>query len=267
MVAALVAACHPGPTVAVTTVAALLGAGVGMDPAPLVLFTLAVLSGQLSVGWSNDAIDASRDLASGRTDKPAATGAVTPPLLWRAATIAAAATMALSVLLGAGAVQLLLPAAGWAYNLGLKATWFSGAAYAVGFAALPAAPFLMLDGAPAPPWWAPTAGALLGIGAHVANVLPDLTDDLATDVRGLPHRLGVRASVALMAGTLFAAVLVTAFGPADADLTVATVGSVAGLVLAALAVTVSWRRPGSRAAFPLVMGLALLAAVLFAAGT
>ena len=37
------------------------------------------------------------------------------------------------------------------------------------------------------------AGALLGVAAHVTNVLPDLADDDRTGIRGLPHRLGARA--------------------------------------------------------------------------
>lgn len=266
MVAALVGACHPGPTFVVTTLAVLLGVGVGLDAGQVILLALAVLAGQLSVGWSNDALDAARDRASGRTDKPAATGQVGEHTLRQAAAGSAAAALALSAPLGAGAVHLLLPAAGWAYNLGLKGTWFSGAAYAVGFAALPAAPYLMLETPLAPPWWAPTAGALLGVGAHVANVLPDLSADLASDVRGLPHRIGVRPSILLMAGALATAVVVAAFGPADADLAVATAGSLTGGVLAALAVAISWRDPRSRASFPLVMGLAVLVAALFAAG-
>lgn len=264
--AALLTSCHPGPTLAVTTVAALLGAGVGLGAGQVVLLTLAVLAGQLSVGWSNDAIDAERDLARGRTDKPAASGQVSAAVLWWAAAASAAACLGLSAFLGAGAVHLLLPAAGWVYNLGIKGTWWSGAAYAVGFGALPAAPFLMLDGSPAPPWWPPVAGALLGLGAHVANVLPDLTDDLASDVRGLPHRIGARPSVVLMAGALGAAVVVTAFGPTDTDPVIAWGGSSLGLALAARAVAISWRDPHDRASFPLVMALAVLVAGLFAVG-
>ena len=38
------------------------------------LVTAAVLAGQLSIGWSNDLIDARRDRAVGRTDKPLAVG-------------------------------------------------------------------------------------------------------------------------------------------------------------------------------------------------
>jgi hypothetical protein len=37
--------------------------------------------------------------------------------------------------------------------------------------------------------WAFAAGALLGVAAHFANVLPDLDDDRATGVRGLPQSL------------------------------------------------------------------------------
>ena len=38
------------------------------------------------------------------------------------------------------------------------------------------------------------AAAALGSAAHFVNVLPDLADDAATGVHGLPHRLGPLAS-------------------------------------------------------------------------
>lgn len=55
------------------------------------------------------------------------------------------------------------------------------------------------------------ADALLGVGAHVANTLPDLDDDAATGVHGLPHRIGRTASSAvapLLLGAGVAAVCV-----------------------------------------------------------
>ncbi|MGH3680824.1 MAG: UbiA family prenyltransferase, partial [Natronosporangium sp.] len=42
-------------------------------------------------------------------------------------------------------------------------------------------------------------------GAHFANVLPDLADDAATGVRGLPHRLGAIGSALAATGLLLAA--------------------------------------------------------------
>ena len=266
MVRALAGSCHPGPTVAVTLVAVLLGLGVDLPAGTVVLLGAAVLSGQLSVGWSNDALDAERDAGVGRTDKPAAAGRVGRAVLWWAAALGAAATVPLSLLLGAtaGGALLGLPAAGWAYNLGLKGTWFSGAAYAVGFAGLPAGVFLAAG--QAVPAWAPVAGALLGLGAHVANVLPDLADDEATGVRGLPHRIGVRASALLLAVSLGAASVLAALGPPGDPGAVRLVG--AGLAVSAavvLAVAVS-RRPDSRAAFPAVIVLAVLTVVLVVLG-
>lgn len=264
---ALAGACHPAPTAAVSLVSVLLALGVGLDGWRLVVFGLAVLTGQLSIGWSNDALDAHRDQVSGRTDKPAALGEVTRGQLWWAAGSAAAATVVLSLLLGAGVVIVLLPLAGWAYNLGLKGTWWSGAAYAVGFASLPAGPWLSLPDATAPPWWAPVAGALLGVGAHVANVLPDLEEDRAAGIRGLPHRLGPRRSLVLMATALVAAVLVTGFGPDDTSLPVAVGGTAVAVLVAGSAVWLSWRRPENRASFPAVLALALLVSVQFGLAT
>jgi len=70
-----------------------------------------------------------------------------------------------------------------------------------------------LPGHPAPPAWLVAAGALLGGGAHFANVLPDLEDDAATGVHGLPHRLGASGSTIAAAVLLLGATLTLVFGP------------------------------------------------------
>ena len=44
-------------------------------------------------------------------------------------------------------------------------------------------------------------------------MLPDLADDAATGVRGLPHRLGAAGSQVAAAGLLLAATLTLVFGP------------------------------------------------------
>jgi 4-hydroxybenzoate polyprenyltransferase len=208
---ALARSCHPGPTALVTLLGAGLAVGRRLPPGRATTYVLAVLTGQLSIGWSNDAVDARRDAATGRADKPAARGEVTPPALWAAAGAAAAVSTVASLRLGRGAVHLVLPAAGWSYNLGLKGSPASALAYVTGFAALPASAWLA--GGERPPWWAPTGAALLAVAAHVANVLPDLQDDLATGVRGLPQRLGRRRATALMVGSAAAGVAVLAAGP------------------------------------------------------
>lgn len=192
----LVLACHPLPTLAVTALATTYAASVGRGVSGSLLVAITVLVGQLSIGWCNDAVDAGRDLRAGRQDKPVATGVVPRVVVGRAAAIALLLSLPLSLASGllAGAVQLLVVAAGWAYDLGVKRTVLSWAPYAVAFAALPAFASLGLPGAPWPPWWVMAAGALLGVGAHLANVLPDIEADVADDIRGLPQRLGRRAT-------------------------------------------------------------------------
>lgn len=97
---ALLAACHPGPTAVVTVLALALPLGVGAPVGQAVLTASAVLAGQLSVGWSNDWVDAERDATNSRTDKPIVTGAVTVALLRRAALLALAACVLLSLAAG-----------------------------------------------------------------------------------------------------------------------------------------------------------------------
>lgn len=208
----LARSCHPVPTVAVTGIGCALAALVG-DPAPRsLLIGAAVLAGQLSIGWSNDAIDAERDRTTRRADKPVAAGAVAVPIVARAAAVALLLAIVLAGCLGvpAGAAALVIVAAGWAYNAGLKATLWSWAPYAVAFGALPALATLARPGHPLPAVWAVASGALLGVAAHLANVAPDLADDLATGVRGLPHRLGPRAT-SVLGPLLLAAAAVTVF--------------------------------------------------------
>jgi 4-hydroxybenzoate polyprenyltransferase len=263
----LALATHAGPTVAVTTVATLLGVAAGVGPGRTVLLCVAVLAGQASIGWSNDWLDASRDRAVARADKPVVQGAVRPGTLRTAALSAAAVAVVASLLLGfaPGLLLLVLVASGWAYNLGLKRTAASVVPYGTGFGALPAGVVAAAPGAPVPPWWLVAAGAALGAAAHFANVAPDLEDDLATGVRGLPHRLGAIGSAVAGAVLLGAAAALLVVGPPGPPSPTGWLGLVVAapaVVLAALAGSARFRR----AAFPAVMLLTVLTVVLLLAG-
>ncbi|MFJ5231941.1 UbiA family prenyltransferase [Kitasatospora sp. NPDC088391] len=211
---ALVRACHPGPAAAVTGLAAAMAVGAGRGVVGTVLTTGAVAAGQLSIGWSNDLVDRRRDLAAGRGDKPFAAGELTERQGWVATARAVACCVALSAACGpaAATVHLVAVAAGWAYNLRLKATVWSWLPYALAFALLPAFVTLALPGRPWPAAAVLGAGALLGVAAHFANVLPDIAADRAAGVRGLPQRLGPRASAAVAVLAAAAAALVLAPG-------------------------------------------------------
>jgi len=267
LVRGLALSCHPLPTVAVTAISAGLAALAGLSLSRGALLVAAVFAGQLSIGWSNDAIDAARDRATERSDKPVAQGAVSPRLVGIAAGLALLAAVGLSLALGLlpGLASLTVVACGWLYNLGLKATAFSFLPYAIAFGTLPAVATLAL---PEPIWpapWAMVAGAFFGVSAHLANVLPDLDDDLDTGVRGLPHLIGARATAVACPVLLGAASLVILFGTAGPSPQPWRWVAAAGLVaLAGAGVVVGLRQPKSRALFVIVIAAALIAVVLFA---
>ena len=260
---ALLGAAHPGPAFAVTLLAGLLARAVGLDSGGIVLVVLAVLTGQLSIGWSNDLVDLARDRAVGREDKPLVDGRVSERTVRIACALAVLATIPLSLACGwlAGLVHLVTVASGWAYNLGLKSTPWSWLPYALAFGALPAFVSLAENPDVAPPLWMPLAGALLGVGAHFVNVLPDLADDEATGVRGLPHRLGARGSQAVAAAVLVAAAVVIVVGAPVESRAVAAVALIGTAVLAAVVLLAQGRTP-FRAA--IAMALADVAMLVWA---
>lgn len=260
LVKALWGATHPGPTLVVTALSLALGIAAGVEPARLALLVVAVFAGQVSVGLSNDAIDGARDAAVGRTDKPIAGGAVTPERALAVAVASLVVAIVLSLPLGPGllAAHAIALASAWAYNAGLKSTPLSIVPFVLSFGLFPSfATLAGPDPALAAPW-AALAGAALGAAVHLTNVVRDLDDDRRTGVRGLPHRLGARASVVLAAVGITVGAVAVLFGT-DAT-TVGTVFFVAVLTVAATAVVAVMVRPPGRAVFQLTMLAALLLA-------
>lgn len=265
---ALALACHPVPTAAVTLLAGSLAVAVDLAPGRVLLVALAVLAGQLSIGWSNDAVDADRDRASGRADKPLAQGGVGRRTVAVAGLVALGVTIVLSLALGwlPGLVHLLFVACGWAYNLGLKRTAWSWLPYAVGFAALPSSVALARPDGPAPPWWLAVAGALLGVGAHLVNVLPDLADDLATGVLGWPHRLGRARSAAAAAGSLVLASALLVVAPPGPPPVVAVALLVVAVACATWVAVAGRRATAGRGLLLGAVGVAAVDVVLLVVG-
>ena len=263
MLHALLRSSHPGPTAAVTLIAAALSVGVGLGSWRIAVVTLMVLCNQLSIGLSNDWLDAARDRRNGRRDKPI-DGEVSSATVARVAVSLAAASVALSLVLGplAAIAHALFLASGWLYNVGLKSTTASVIPYIVGFGSLPAIVTLAADPPRLAHSWALAAGALLGIAAHFSNVLPDLDDDSATGVRGLPHRIGVRPSGFVIAASLIAAPLAIVFGPGNEVSVVSFVGLALMLVLAMTSVVLVIRKTMKRMLFRLTITAALVTVAL-----
>lgn len=242
----LLRACHPGPTATVTAVTAMLAAAAGRPGWEAVAVTAAVLAGQLSIGWGNDWIDYGRDRAVARADKPLVSGRLHVGVVRAAALLALAACVVLSLSIGAeGWLHLGAVALGWAYNHPLKNTVASVLPFAVAFGLLVA--FVLPD----PGWQLVAGGALLGAAAHFANVLPDLADDAATGVRGLPHRMGGRAARATAVALTAGATLLLTFSLATPAAMIAGVAAAAAMLVVGGTFPPKWT-------FRLVEGAALV---------
>ena len=260
-----VGAAHIGPTIIVTLVTITLAALSGVEPARIVVLGAMMLGNQLSIGWSNDALDAHRDLEAGRRDKPVVRGDVTARALMVLAVSAALASVALSRLLGLAlaAVHLVALASGWAYNLGLKRTLAASACYIISFGLMPLIVTLAREHPTIAAWWAIAMGALLGLAAHFANVLPDLDDDRRHGIRSLPHRLGARPAGTVALAALASAGLLGALGPSETS-PLSAIGALATAVLLVAGVVVIVRVPQSRALFRIIMAAAVAAVVTLA---
>jgi 4-hydroxybenzoate polyprenyltransferase len=243
-------------TGAITALALFLGRG----PLGGIAVFLAVLTGQLSVGWANDAFDAERDRQAGRSDKPVVRGWVTERTLWVAAVAAAAACIPLSILAGGaigGAAHIIAVASAWSYDLWLKTTIWSFVPYMVSFGL--AVPFLTYGLKPAEPpaAWAVATLSLLGLGAHLANGIPDIATDRATGSQGLVGRLGKQVSATLSLAAMLAATTLLLW---HLDLPAADVAVILAS-LAAVAILAGYAS-GGRHLFRVVLLLGLVDALL-----
>jgi 4-hydroxybenzoate polyprenyltransferase len=201
-------ACHPGPTFVVTIAVTALAASLGRSGLGIVAVALAVLLGQLSVGWSNDALDAQLDAEAERDGKPIVAGLLSARTVRIAAGVAALVCIPMSFVAAGrigGSAHLVGVASAWIYNLWLKKTLFSPLPYVISFALV--APFITygLDPSQPPaPWFIATL-ACLGLAAGMANGIPDIESDRGVRISGLVARLGARYSAIVSALGVIAA--------------------------------------------------------------
>jgi len=206
---ALLKASHFGPTLLVTSI----GLGFALsyyNPTESVAIALAIFSGQLIVGWSNDLIDYKDDLSHNRGNKPLVAEQISYATLQRTliALIPISLVLTIASPLGVkgGLVYFFGIGCGAAYNLYFKFTAFSPLPYALAFAALPSCIPISLN--EIPPQWMWLGGALLGMAAHFINVIKDMEQDRASNIRGLPQRFGRKPSIVAAAALAILGALV-----------------------------------------------------------
>jgi len=202
-------ACHFGPTILVVSITFILSI-TQLSAAKSCGIALAILCGQLVVGWTNDLLDYPLDKAAGRMNKPLVSHTVTRRQLQMGIAIALSAAILLSFLgpLGVrgGLLHMLGLASATIYNFWAKSTWFSPVPYAISFGALPWAVYVASN--KAPPFWLILDFVLVSVSFHFLNVVKDLEWDLKQNVLGFPQRIGtwsrlVSLLLLFIAGTIY----------------------------------------------------------------
>ena len=198
----IIRASHFPQTVAMVALATVSAAIVGTSGSALAIVALAILSGQLSIGWSNDVIDAQLDKNIDRRNKPVVAQGLDPAQLRIPILVALVMVVPLSFVaagLVGGLAHLGAVASAWVYNLYLARTVWSWAPYAVSFSLLP---IFIAQTASVETW--PTVPvvvlfALVGVIAHILNAIPDIVIDRASGVGGFAVSLGRQKSILVVA--------------------------------------------------------------------
>jgi 4-hydroxybenzoate polyprenyltransferase len=192
----LLRASHLGPNLLVTILSGFF-AQLYWWEGPAYVIAIGVFCGQLVVGWSNDIIDYKDDLLHNRQKKPLVSGQISLRLLQNSlrAMLPLAIVINLFGPLGfvGGGLSVLAIGLAVAYNFYFKFTIFSWLPFAIAFGSLPSC--MALSKGQAPELWMWLGGALLGTAAHFLNVIKDMDQDQASGIKGLPQRVGTRASV------------------------------------------------------------------------
>ena len=150
---------------------------------------------QFSIGILNDYCDRHLDAAGGK-NKPIVLGLVRPheALLAGLFMIVLMLVILLAVNLFALLAALGYLVLGQLYNLGLKSTPMSGILFALAMPLLPLYAFAGVGRIPSMVIWFVPIGALLGVTLNLANALPDIEEDAASNANTLAVTLGVKGS-------------------------------------------------------------------------
>jgi len=244
-------ASHAAPTAAVTIVFTLFAWNLGWRGEPLLGVFVAVIAGQLSVGWSNDAFDAPTDREAHRTNKPTLAYGIRPRSLWFAAvtalTLSCVMSWTVAGLIG-GTFHVFALTMAWLYNTVLSRTWWSWLPYALAFGAVPAFLTYGYNGQP-PQIWVVAIFAIIGVSAHIANALPDIDSDKAAGMQGFVISLGPKQAMSLCWGLLVAGTLILAFVGSKSSFMLPTILG-ATLVGAGL---FSWKSKSHKAMFSSIL--------------
>lgn len=212
-VIALLRASHFGPTLIVVTTAFFLSL-TNFSLLGSFQIAIAILAGQLVVGWTNELIDYPLDSAAARQKKPLVSGIISKEFLQKSLIVAVAFALGLSLLsplsFYGSAIHFLGILSATLYNFKLKSTRFSVLPYMISFGLMPWAVYLAAG--QRPPVWLYLSFILVASAFHFLNVIKDLEWDLSQNVLGLPQRLGRNKSITVAIGLVLLAIAISTYG-------------------------------------------------------
>jgi len=183
--------------------------GVGPEEPRLYTVGVVILLTQVSISALNDWADRAADSATGRW-RPIAMGRITPGLALGIAVLAAAGALLGTLPFRLAAIVTLIGglAAGWAYDLWLKPTRFSFLPFAMAFPLLVVWVALVAGRSVVEFAYLLAGGAVMAVGIHLADSLPDLELDRAAGLRSLAVRLGRDRTIETTLGCLFGGAMI-----------------------------------------------------------
>lgn len=255
---------HPGPsliTVFAYALCAVLAAQGRPSLGRLCVTALGLVCMQFAISALNDYRDQVADARNPAKRKPLVVGLVSPGFALGATVLLAAAMFALFIPFGWVSVLLAgtFLALGFAYDLGVKSTPFSGVMHGLAFPTLPLLAWENFARLTPALFTVLPLGMVLGIGIHLADALPDAAADTAAGTRGLAQALGRAALPVCWGSFALAIVLITTLAsihqPRPFGIWLSAAVLAIGLLLAAIA---SFRQASIPEAVRLKRNFALL---------
>ncbi len=200
-VRAYLTATHFPQALTMVVLTTLLCVLLGLSGWSVIWVTIATASGQASVGWFNDYLDAQVDKSLDRRHKPVVRHSLNPERLKKPIIVASLLAIPFSFLAAGwlgGIAHLGAIASAQIYNRHLSRTVWSWLPYAVSFALLP---IFCWQAASREIWPSENIlviAILVGVIAHIFNALPDLELDRRVRFGGLVVYLGRGKSIALI---------------------------------------------------------------------
>lgn len=195
---ALLITAHIKPALTVSILVSLMSYLYGYRSIDILWVFLTILSGQFSIGLSNNYFDLRNDKKSGRKDKFILNGVLSKNVVILTAVLLLVMSIVASLLISysAGLVHIAALIIGWLYNIYFKNTVFSLVMYMTAFGLIPLFAVLLNDKDVS---WLVVFGFInLGGAVHIMDALGDYEYDNKAGIHGFVNSQSIKANKQLL---------------------------------------------------------------------